>query len=78
LWLTEEQIAAGARQQKITSEADWTPIRVSLALPANTRFVTLHVRVTRKEPKLSAVPIEFASPYVDEVQALLRCKQPVP
>lgn len=78
LWLTEEQIAAGARQQKIHSDADWTPIRASLALPANTRFVTVHVRVTRKEPKPSAVPVEFAGAYVDEVQALLRCKHPVP
>ena len=78
LWLTQEHLAAGARQQEMAPQGDWKRIRAHLALPPTTRFVTLHVRVTRKEPKPSAVPVEFAGAYVDEVRVSLRSKAVLP
>ena len=51
--------------------AAWGEATGELRLPRGTRFVNVHVRVSRKEPTPTATPVEFGGAYADDVSARL-------
>lgn len=51
--------------------AVWGEATGELRLPRGTRFVNVHVRVSRKEPAPTATPVSFAGAYADDVSVRL-------
>ena len=51
--------------------ASWGAASGELRLPRGTRYINVHVRVTRTEPAPTATPVEFGGAYADDVSVRL-------
>ncbi len=75
-WLTwEDTERLGFTQTQrpwlVGDSFSWGEATGELRLPRGTRFVNVHVRVSRKEPAPTATPVTFAGAYADDVSVRL-------
>lgn len=72
-WVDTERLGFTQTQRPwlVGDRSSWREATGELRLPRGTRFVNVHVRVSRKEPAPTATPVTFAGAYADDVRVRL-------
>jgi hypothetical protein len=72
-WEDTERLGFNKTQRPwlVGDRSSWREATGELRLPRGTRFVNVHVRVSRKEPAPTATPVTFAGAYADDVSVRL-------
>ncbi|MFM1996450.1 MAG: hypothetical protein RLZZ111_837 [Planctomycetota bacterium] len=77
-WVLENCVASGMKKVPLTcGRPGWQRVSVDASLPADAKYVLLHVSAVRDEPKPTSEPAVFRGHFVDDVSLELHARKPL-